>query len=143
LSRRVALARTAARVVHGPCGASPHATRSDALDASCAPRAPIADGPSRAGAAAAGAAGELGGVGRVAVVAAHAAEPRHVVERLELRHGDDLVRAEQSFAMARAAHWCTDVARTLVVRVEAGSADIWLERDDYSGGQLRWQIARG
>src|SRR5690606_15806116 len=57
--------------------------------------------------------------------------------------GTDLVRAEQSFALARTAQWCVAAPQTLVVRVEPGSMDTVLRRDAYSRGQLRWQIARG
>lgn len=57
--------------------------------------------------------------------------------------GTDRVLAERSFAVARAAAWCTAAPATFVVRVEPASADAALRRDAYSRGALRWQIARG
>jgi hypothetical protein len=65
------------------------------------------------------------------------------VRSVAIRDREDLVRGQQTFAIANAAQWCASAPRSLEVRVELSRADSLLDRDEYSSGHLRWQIARG
>lgn len=65
------------------------------------------------------------------------------VERVAIAEREDLVRGETHLAVAQAAEWCTETARTLAVRVDLSASDAVLGRDEYTGGGLRWQVARG